>query len=644
MPAPFRSSSCAHHLRRAVCPLAADGAINRTAQRACRRALADKTAAEHIAYYSVAVESLNKQPNSYTRPSVTTGPAGLPATTQPDDAARANTSARRPPTTVPVTRLELDLEAPPISRLVPVNPRRDNSELGHFERRAVAHFERHPDSPFYTANYDRADGLKGFRYAQPLYLAGACASCHIVAPELPEGDAHSTDRPTSLTLGGPATLATAHNAYPPQTTLYTHVARKLVPLVVRSSSPTYVGIVSVDLSSRIDANQVLLNRAFILAAAMLASSLAVVTFWFITTRLILQPVRVLQETAEKVSQGDLNIRSDISTGDEFQQLSETFNTMLINLKISADQLRSVNKSLDLRLGQLAETNVALYESNRLKSEFLANVSHELRTPLNSILGFADLLKDAIGNAADAKSTRYINNILQSGRNLLDLINDLLDLAKIEAGRMEIRSEPLSLSDLFEGLTTILKPLVEPRRVTIVPRVDAEVPIIHSDPGKLQQVLYNFLSNAIKFSPEAGEIELAAELVPSDRLIAAGTPPRAIKRLAVATDRDAASATAVGPSPAAATEYVRISVTDFGPGIEADKQHVIFEKFRQIDGSVTRTHSGTGLGLAISKELTTLMGGSIGVQSSRGEGATFWIVLPMKVQSGPVDVRGRAAAF
>src|SRR5204863_7630966 len=209
--------------------------------------------------------------------------------------------------------------------------------------------------------------------------------------------------------------------------------------------PPLLGIVRIEIPSQIESSQLLLNHIFILTAGLVAGTLAIIIFYLITTRLILQPVRVLQETAEKVSQGDLNIRSDISTGDEFQQLSETFNVMLANLKNSADQLRSINKSLDLKLGQLAESNLALFESNRLKSEFLANVSHELRTPLNSILGFADLLKDNLAGAAapETKSGRYISNILLSSKHLLDLINDLLDLAKIEAGRMEIRAEPLS---------------------------------------------------------------------------------------------------------------------------------------------------------------------------------------------------------
>jgi len=346
-----------------------------------------------------------------------------------------------------------------------------------------------------------------------------------------------------------------------------------------------------------------LNRLFIFLAGLLAGSLAIAVFYVITTRIILQPVRVLQEIAEKVSQGDLNIRSDISTGDEFQQLAETFNTMLANLKQSSDQLQSLNKNLDSRLGQLAESNVALYESNRLKSEFLANVSHELRTPLNSILGFADLLKESVGAAgADSKPVRYLQNILTSGRNLLELINDLLDLAKIEAGRMEVRSEPLSLGDLFEGLASVLKPLSEHRGVAIAASVAADVPIIQTDAAKLQQVLYNFLSNAIKFSPAGGRVDLTATL------------------------EDESS--------------IRVTVSDQGPGIEEEKQAMIFEKFRQIDGGVTREHGGTGLGLAIAKELTILLGGTIGVRSMVGQGAAFWVVLPLKNQPGSKDVRAR----
>jgi signal transduction histidine kinase len=503
-------------------------------------------------------------------------PAGWPAQ-KPEEAAATNPApddedeSKSSDTRAPTSKL-------PSARVL---GRRPDAAVSRFDRKALQHFDRHPDSPPLTAYYDRGDQIDGYRYARPLHLRESCTRCHAVA---------QTDAGPMLTV--------ARAAAPPAT----------APARASATRPEhgpYVGVVSVDMTSRIDANELLLNRVFILAAGLLAGTLAVVAFYLIITRLILRPVRVLQETAEKVSEGDLNIRSDISTGDEFQQLSETFNTMLANLKNNADQLRSVNKSLDLKLGQLAESNLALYESNRLKSEFLANVSHELRTPLNSILGFADLLKDALEKAAngDPKPARYVNNILQSSRNLLELINDLLDLAKIEAGRMEIRSEPLSLSDVFEGLVNILKPLSEQKGLSIVSSVGADVPIIQSDPAKLQQVLYNFLSNAIKFSPTGARIDLAATREPDG-------------------------------------EHVRISVTDRGPGIDPDKQQLIFEKFRQLEPSHTRTHGGTGLGLAISKELAMLLGGSIGVRSTPGEGSTFWLVLPLKIASGSMEMRGR----
>jgi signal transduction histidine kinase len=422
-------------------------------------------------------------------------------------------------------------------------------------------FKKNADMETVSKRQESKEGVTSFKYARALLAQprSTCISCHSEDVQTSELAAHDT-----------------------------------APLL---------GMVSIEIPYQVDAMQVFLNRIFIFLAGLLAGTLAIIVFYLITTRLILGPVRVLQETAEKVSKGDLNIRSDISTGDEFQQLSETFNKMLTNLKAGEDQLRSINKSLDMKLGQLEESNVALYESNRLKNEFLANVSHELRTPLNSILGFADLLKDA-AVTSDPKNARYLQNIITSGKHLLELITDLLDLAKIEAGRMEVRSEPLSLTDLFEGLTSIIKPLSEKKELSIVATVGRDVPIMQTDAAKLQQVLYNFLSNAIKFSPNAGRIDVKAERFEEDN--------------------------------------VRIAVSDQGPGIELEKQSLIFEKFRQIDGSVTRQHSGTGLGLAISKELTQLMGGSIGVMSRPNEGATFWVILPVKIAATTQAVAGNGA--
>ena len=444
--------------------------------------------------------------------------------------------------------------------------------LTSFEKRAIKQLEEHSETDIFTRLITPTDGSQPeYRYARALRADAGCIRCH-------NGGTLTADREWE-----------------------NDAADSVAPLGSASTQPvgaSLIGLVSIDMRSQVDTNQLLLNRIFLLCAGLLAGTLALIVFYIITTRLILQPVRVLQDTAEKVSQGDLNIRSHINTGDEFETLSRTLNVMLSNLKESQDQLRAINKGLDLKLNQLAESNVALYESNRLKSEFLANVSHELRTPLNSILGFAELLRDM--NAGEGRQIRYLQNILTSGRNLLELINDLLDLAKIEAGRMEVRSEPLSLNDLFEGLVSIIKPVAEKRGAFIASAVTPDLPILHTDGPKLQQVLYNFLSNAIKFSPAEGRIDLKAE-------------------------RDG-------------NDWARISVTDQGPGIDPEKQQMIFEKFRQIDGSVTREHSGTGLGLAISKELILLLGGSIGVSSTPAQGATFWVRIPLKIVASQQDLR------
>jgi signal transduction histidine kinase len=188
--------------------------------------------------------------------------------------------------------------------------------------------------------------------------------------------------------------------------------------------------------------------------------------------------------------------------------------MLDRLEDGQAQLKRVNESLDLKLGELAESNIGLSESNRLKSEFLANVSHELRTPLNSIIGFAELLDEIARNdpGADPKRVRYIGNILQSGRNLLEMINELLQMAKIEAGRLEVTIGPTSVRDICEGLAAIMRPQSMQKNIAVQVQVEEAVTGIESDPGKLQQILYNFVSNAIKFSPEGTRVTVHARRI------------------------------------------------------------------------------------------------------------------------------------
>ena len=354
------------------------------------------------------------------------------------------------------------------------------------------------------------------------------------------------------------------------------------------------GVIRVRLPSNEKYN-IFWTRLILVLAGLSASFLAIVVFYLVTHKLILDPVRRLKALVEQIAGGDLAARSDIQTGDEFEEFADAFNQMLTELAASYSKLETINKSLDTRLGELAETNVGLFESNRLKSEFLANVSHELRTPLTSIIGFADLLQDTArsgnGQVDTQRINRYANNILTSGRMLLDMINDLLDLAKIEAGRVELHRSKFSLSDLCEGLADFVRPLVDEKEQNLSVVLGESLPTMESDAGKVRQVLFNMLSNAVKYTPNGGAIELRVESLQDQ-------------------------------------ERVRISVTDTGPGIASENHEGIFEKFHQLDSSATREHGGTGLGLPISRELCTMLGGTIRVESRLGYGACFIVELPV----------------
>jgi signal transduction histidine kinase len=334
-------------------------------------------------------------------------------------------------------------------------------------------------------------------------------------------------------------------------------------------------------------------RGAFTVGAVLASLLAFVLFSLISQRLILRPLHDLRNLADRVTEGDLTVRSTIQTEDEIQRLGESFNEMLDAIAGQTAKLRSANLALDLKLSELSEANVTLFRANKVKSEFLANVSHELRTPLNSIIGFADLLIDS----ADERVRRFGQNISAAAKDLLSMINDLLDMAKIEAGRTEVRFDKVSVTGMCETLIALMGPLANKKGLQLRAELDGELPIIVTDGGKLQQVLYNLLSNAIKFTPAGGQVTLTT---------ARGARSRGGDQV----------------------EEVSVAVADTGPGIPEADQARIFEKFYQADQGLTKESHGTGLGLSISKDLTALLAGRLTLKSAPGHGATFTLHLPV----------------
>jgi len=338
----------------------------------------------------------------------------------------------------------------------------------------------------------------------------------------------------------------------------------------------------------------------LLAVAIITGFLALVAFYVVVRYVILRPLRHLRQVSDAISHGNISQRAEVHTGDEFEALAVAFNRMLRHLVTVQDELRQVNTSLDSKVDELAQLNMQLYEMNRIKSDFLATMSHELRTPLNSILGFSDVL-GAIASL-DEKQKRYVQNIQKSGRMLLDMINNILDLAKIESGKMEIRLTDFSIAQVIGAQCDMARPLTEKKNIDLEMDVQPELPPMHQDQARVQQVLNNLLSNAIKFTPEGGRIKVAAERSSRGELL--------------------------------------LRVIDTGVGIAEEDQQTIFEKFRQgrtaMPGgdAMTREYSGTGLGLSIVKEICKLLEGGVSVESELGTGSTFTVRLPWRLERQP----------
>ncbi|HLB05447.1 MAG TPA: response regulator [Thermodesulfobacteriota bacterium] len=372
------------------------------------------------------------------------------------------------------------------------------------------------------------------------------------------------------------------------------------------------------------------------------------TIWFnISRKIILRPISQLSEGAYQIGHGHLDHRFNIKTGDELEGLSHEFNTMAENLSASEEKLKRWNddlreevykrtsefeeaneelkeskeelqeslhqvmtlndelhankEELSRRNEDLASANLRLREMDRLKSEFLANMSHELRTPLTAIIGFSELLVDRIMGELSEEQAGSVENILTSGQHLLKLINDILDLSKIEAGKMELHMEAFQLGTIIGFVKKTVSPLVERKGQTLKVEVADGIPDICADPGKIKQLLLNLVGNAVKFTPNGGTITIGADFKDN---------------------------------------YFAISVTDTGIGIRHEDREKIFQEFQQAESSTSREYGGTGLGLTLTKRLTEMHGGKIEVESEVGKGSKFIAYLPLRIEKRPPLIEER----
>ncbi len=338
-------------------------------------------------------------------------------------------------------------------------------------------------------------------------------------------------------------------------------------------------------------------------------------------RQIVRPLDQLTAAAATIGAGDFTQRIEVKTGDEIGRLADKFNQMTVALSEKEAQLReytthleSTNKELEDEVSErkraeeeisrlnagleqrVAERTVELeiakekaQESDRLKSVFLATMSHELRTPLNSIIGFTGILLQGLAGPLSDEQTKQLSMVRHSGHHLLNLINDVLDISKIEAGQVEIVSNTFNMNETIDRVVRTVTPLAEKKGLAIFTEVTPEVGSIISDQRRVEQILINLLNNAIKFT-EKGEVRVECQV------------------------RDG---------------WLATRVVDTGIGIEAEDMAKLFKPFEQIDTGLTRRHEGTGLGLSICKKLIGMLGGEILVESEFGKGSKFTFTLPIK---------------
>jgi signal transduction histidine kinase len=321
------------------------------------------------------------------------------------------------------------------------------------------------------------------------------------------------------------------------------------------------------------------KRKNILAVILLCLVIFSAFLVFSIRRWLYRPLKMLVDATERVTNGETKVSLDTNRNDEFGHLSTFFQNMLDNLIEQHNKLR--------------ETAKAACEANTAKSAFLANMSHELRTPLNAIIGYSEIMLD---EATDRNDQLYVDDLkktITAGKHLLNLINEVLDLSKIEAGKMEVHAGRINVKNLFKEISTTIDPLVKQRYNTLIIECGSNITYFNSDVMKVRQILINLLGNACKFT-EYGRITLQAQLQAGNTIV--------------------------------------FKVFDTGIGIKVESLSTLFNAFTQEDNSTTRNYSGTGLGLSICQNFCLILGGKISAQSTVGKGSCFTVTLPIDISN------------
>lgn len=322
--------------------------------------------------------------------------------------------------------------------------------------------------------------------------------------------------------------------------------------------------------------------------------------------------------------GTVGISKDITERKRLERALEERNMDLQELNDKLEE-RILDRTRDLE-----RANSELDRSNRLKSQFIATMSHELRTPLNSILGFSELLMDEVYDPVTERQKRYISNIYNSGSHLLQLISNVLDIAKIESGKIELQHETFLITQTVAEVDAVIRSLAQKKQQQLSVQVADDMPPIRADRVKFKQILYNLLSNAVKFTPEGGAVSVEAKVV---------------------SGADLPSVIGASEAFPGDIDLLVITVADTGIGIKPEDQDRIFSEFEQGDSSFSRRYEGTGLGLALTKRLVELHGGEIAVESEEGKGSTFTVVIPLGTAAAaqrlpvvPPDMQQQEGAF